>query len=104
MINSKNDLVYISRSVIPGFKSKYHTDKINYNKQVCIYGFSMYELEQFHNFGKKSLLEDIEDIEILRFKELDIKIKMFKCNQGSIAVDIPTDVERVEDKMRKQFK
>ena len=33
------------------------------------------ELESFYNYGKKSKIEESEDIEILRFLELNIKIK-----------------------------
>ena len=40
-----------------------------YKKQVCIYGFTKKELEKFHGFGKKTNLEELEDIEILRFLE-----------------------------------
>ena len=77
---------------------------MKYIKQVCIYGFSNFELNKFHNFGKKSYLEELEDIEILRFKELDINIKMFKCHEGSIAVDVPSDVQKVEKKMIEKYK
>ena len=104
VINSRKELIYISRSIIPGCKSKEKLKNINYIKQVCIYGFSNSELNKFHDFGKKSYLEDLEDIEILRFKEIDIKIKMFQCHEGSIAVDIPSDVPRAEEKMIQRYK
>ena len=94
--NSENDLIYISRALIPSQKKAIKEIIIEYKKQVCIYGFSKEELNKFYNYGKKSYLEEIEDIEILRFLELNTKIKMFKCSKGSIAVDIPSDVERVE--------
>ena len=104
VINSENELIYISRSLIPGRKSIEESKNMKYFKQVCIYGFSNFELNKFNNFGKKSYLEELEDIEILRFKELDIKIKMFKCKEGSIAVDIPSDVAKVEKKMIEKYK
>ena len=55
------------------------------------------------NFGKKSYLEQIEDIEILRFLELGMKVKMVKCQDGSLAVDIPSDVKKVEKALLKQL-
>ena len=50
--------------------------------------FSKNQLDKFYKFGKKSYLEKIEDIEILRFFELNIPIKMVSVSKSSIAVDI----------------
>ena len=38
----------------------------------------------------------IEDIEILRFFEIGIPIKMVQISKSSIAVDIKTDIKKVE--------
>ena len=45
----------------------------------------------------------MEDIEILRFFDLGIKIKMIKLNSNSVAVDEIDDVKKVENilKLRK---
>ena len=91
-----NNLLYISRGLIPSQKENNLINPNFYKKQVCIYGFTKKELEKFHGFGKKTKLEELEDIEILRFLELGLKVKMFKCKEGSLAVDIPSDVEKVE--------
>ena len=91
-----NNLLYISRAIIPSHKESKLINHNYYKKQVCIYGFTKKELEKFHGFGKKTNLEELEDIEILRFLELGLKVKMFKCKEGSLAVDIPADVEKVE--------
>ena len=94
-INHASDLVYMSRSPIPGNKDS--KIKIKYFKQVCIYAFNKLELERFRKFGKKGNLEKIEDIEILRFFELGIPIKMVKLSKSSIAVDVKTDIKKVEN-------
>ena len=91
-----NNLLYITRGVIPSQKESKLINPNYYKKQVCIYGFTKKELEKFYGFGKKTNLEELEDIEILRFLELGMKVKMFKCKEGSLAVDIPSDVEKVE--------
>jgi len=52
---------------------------------------------------KKSKLEKIEDIEILRFFELDTKIKMIKLNSNSVAVDEISDVEKAEKLIKKKL-
>lgn len=94
-----NELIYMSRSPIPGFKEEKNAPS-NYKKQVCIYAFTKEELNSFVNFGRKSALEKCEDIEILRFIELDKKICMFETTAGSLAVDRPEDVPEVEKALR----
>ena len=96
--NSKNELVYISRSLIPGSKKKIEVK--NYFKQVCIYAFNKIELNKFNSFKKKGKLEEIEDIEILRFFETNIKIKMIKLNSNSVAIDEKEDVKKAEKIIR----
>ena len=98
-----NNLLYISRGLIPSQKENNLINPHYYKKQVCIYGFTKKELEKFHGFGKKTKLEELEDIEILRFLELGLKVKMFKCKEGSLAVDIPSDVEKVEKALINQM-
>jgi len=95
--NFNNGLVYISRSGIPGTKDGY--SKKLY-KQVCIYAFTKDELDKFYQYGLKngkSPLEWTEDIEILRFVELGIKVKMVEVYGNTHAVDIPEDVNIVEE-------
>ena len=94
VLNQKSELIYISRAPIPGKKK--NSTKINYLKQVCIYAFNQYQLEKFKKFGKKSNLEKLEDIEILRFFELGIPIKMVRLSTSSIAVDVKSDIKKVE--------
>jgi 3-deoxy-manno-octulosonate cytidylyltransferase (CMP-KDO synthetase) len=87
-------MVYISRQPLPGFKDPKHTSTVYY-KQVCIYAFNREELLAFGNFGRKSKLEESEDIEIIRFLEWGKKIRLVETQSGSLAVDEPKDVEKV---------
>lgn len=98
VVNSKNELIYISRSLIPG--SKKIIRKKKYFKQVCIYAFNSNELNKFYNLHKKSEIEEMEDIEILRFFDLGVKIKMIKLNSNSVAVDEISDVKKAEKIIR----
>ena len=98
VVNSKNELIYISRSLIPG--SKKTIQKKKYFKQVCIYAFNSSELNKFYSLGKKSEIEEMEDIEILRFFDLAVKIKMIKLNSNSVAVDEISDVKKAEKIIR----
>ena len=61
-------------------------------------------MDKFFSFKRKSKLENIEDIEILRFFELDIKIKMIRLNSNSIAVDEIKDVAKAEKLIKKRLK
>jgi 3-deoxy-manno-octulosonate cytidylyltransferase (CMP-KDO synthetase) len=97
--NERNELVYMSRVALPGFKDLKCAPS-QYKKQVCIYAFTREELAVFRSFGRKSELEYSEDIEILRFLELGKVIHMVETRPGSLAVDVPEDVLKVEFALR----
>ena len=82
---------------------KKKNQNIQYHKQVCIYAFNKKQLNKFYSTKKKSETESIEDIEILRFFDLNEKIKMVKLNSNSIAVDEIRDVKKAEKILKKKF-
>jgi len=88
----ENNLLYCSRSAIPGNKNSVSEVA---KKQVCIYGFSK---EQLDNFTEtvKTPLETEEDIEIVRCLEKGMKVKMVEVDKVSYAVDYPEDIEIIE--------
>ena len=88
------DLLYMSRAAIPATK---RGDFIKAWRQVCIYSFPKSSLIQFKKYGKKSTLEKIEDIEILRFLDLGINVRMIPLSNTSVAVDTLEDVEKVNN-------
>ena len=97
VVSSSNRLMYMSRSPVPitktgGFAFGY--------KQVCIYAFSKEHLRFFMAHAEKSKVEEVEDIEILRFIESDISVQMVEEASSSIAVDIPEDVNKVISKIK----
>lgn len=92
-------LIYMSRAPIPSSKDPARVPKFSYFKQVCIYCFNKEELEKFGSTKKKSYVEDLEDIEILRFFQLGISVKMVETTGASLAIDVPADVEEVERKI-----
>lgn len=71
-----------------------------YMRQVGMYAFTRDELNRFGSMGKKSYLEATEDIEVLRFFDLDVPVHMVELSGSSLAVDVPEDVKKVEDAMR----
>ena len=94
VFNLKNDLLYMSRSSIPLTKKK---TMVKAYKQVCIYAFPKETLKKFATQSVKTPLESIEDIEILRFLEMGVPVKMIEVSNSSIAVDYPEDIKRVEN-------
>ena len=85
--------MYSSRAAIPS--SKFGISK-NPKKQVCIYAFNKEELSKFGSRKHKTPLEWSEDIEINRFLEMGMKVKMVEVDDVTHAVDFPEDVKIVE--------
>ena len=91
-------LLYMSRGPIPSNK------KFEFRggfKQICVYGFSGSHLEAFGQSGTKTPLEEVEDIEILRFLEIGFDVQMVEVKSPAIAVDIPEDIPRIEAALRR---
>jgi len=91
----KNNLLYCSRSAIPGNKN---TLSDIAKKQVCIYGFNKEQLYEFTDI-QKTPLEQQEDIEIIRCLEKGMKVKMVDVDKVSYAVDYPEDILFIEEKL-----
>lgn len=91
--NSDNIGIYLSRSAIPFPKAILD---YCYFKQVCVYGYKPEALELFSN-ANRGKLEEIEDIELLRFIEHGIAVKFVEVDSDTIAVDTPKDLERVKN-------
>lgn len=89
-------LLYMSRSPIPGNKTG---DFETSWRQICVYAYPKSALRDFVAHGKKTPLESMEDLEILRFLELGYEVRMIPLSSDSIAVDVPEDVERVKLKL-----
>ena len=65
-----------------------------------MYAFSRDELLTYGDYGRKSTLEQSEDIEIIRFLEWGQTIRMVETKPGSLAVDVPEDVINVETALK----
>ena len=84
-------LLYMSRAAIP-------TDKrLGFHKafrQVGLYAFKRSSLALYQAGARKSPLEEIEDIEILRIVEAGLHVQMVEVSPAGLAVDTPADLER----------
>ncbi len=92
-------MIYMSRLAIPGTKSL-EKRPITYWREVCIHAYNKKELKLFGEFGRKSYLERFEDIEILRFLEVGVTVRMIKIGRSSKAVDTPEDALIVERSLK----
>ncbi len=91
-VNLDGDAVFLSRAPIPFPK---RGGAARYYKQVCVYGFRRKALLAFGRLPRGAS-ELIEDIELLRFIENGIKVRMIEVKSGSMAVDTPEDLEAVK--------
>ena len=96
--DNNNNLLYASRGCVPMNKNGLDPIIVGSEayKQVCIYGFSKEQLNKFHSDNKTSL-ESVEDIEIVRFLEKGMKVKMLELDTVSYAVDYPEDIKKIEE-------
>ena len=93
VFDKKSYLLYMSRAPIPANK-KY--DFQQGWRQVCAYSFPKKDLISFSKQNKKTKFEFYEDIEILRFLELGLKVKMIKMSNKSLSVDTQNDLDKAE--------
>jgi 3-deoxy-manno-octulosonate cytidylyltransferase (CMP-KDO synthetase) len=93
-------LLYMSRAPIPTGK--------NYEfraaaRQVCIYAFPRKAILEYGRQNKKSPIEEIEDIEILRFLEMGQPVRMVDVSGSEVAIDTKEDLERAVDILNKDL-
>lgn len=84
-------LLYVSRAPIPATKT---LNFVSAFRQVGVYAFRRSALIRFTMQATKTAIEEIEDIEILRFLELGYSVKMVEVHAPGMAIDTPGDLER----------
>ena len=94
--NKDNRLLYCSRAGIPlNNKGKF----VSASRAIWIYGFNKEALDKYYMAYGNSIIEDIEDTEILRFLEIDIPVYCIDLIGDSWAVDEPKDLSEVEKRL-----
>ncbi len=91
--------LYFSRSVIP-FPRDIKSTEASYYKHLGFYGFRMEALVRFTGLPEGEL-ESIEKLEQLRALENGLKIRVVETPFDSVEVDIPEDIKKVEEILRK---
>lgn len=93
--NSKNNVMYLSRSNIP---FEFKKNKKFAHKHLSIISFKPNSLLKFAK-SKKTYHETIEDIELLRALELGMKIKSIDLKGDSFSIDVLDDFKLAKKKM-----
>lgn len=90
--DDQNNALFMSRSPIPHPKSSINFD---YYKHLGVLAYSMDALK-FFDATPKGKIEEIEDINELRFIEHGKKLKMIPVEAHTLSVDTPKDLEYVK--------
>ncbi len=94
--DKKNNVLYLSRSKIPlEFKKKTPFFK----KHLSIISFKKDALIKYSS-SKKTNLEKIEDIELLRAIEIGLKIKTIDLKGDSFSIDVYEDFIKAKEKFK----
>lgn len=97
IVNESDEMMYMSRLPIPFSNTSLVPD---FKQQIPVYGFTSKALDVFSQ-QPKTVNEKFEDIELLRFVDLGYKLKMCETFVDSIAVDVPSDVIKIEKYLEK---
>jgi 3-deoxy-manno-octulosonate cytidylyltransferase (CMP-KDO synthetase) len=97
VVNDEGEAVFFSRLPIPFPKGGGRADHF---KQVCVYAFYRKALLQFSGF-RQTRNELVEEIELLRMIDNRIPLKMIEVFRDNIAVDVPGDVKRVVQALKR---
>lgn len=92
-ISRSGDAMYFSRSVIPTLGNRAFTEG-EWFKQVCVIPFRRAALDTFASLPQGPL-EIAESIDMLRFLENGIAVRMVRTHTQTHAVDTPADLELV---------
>ena len=91
VINSNNEAMYFSRSLIP-----YQCIKKNYLKHICIYAYDPMTLKKIISLPQSSL-EKYESLEQLRWLENGFKVNVKITNHDSFSIDTKEDLILAEN-------
>ncbi len=91
VLASNGDALYFSRSPIPYARA----GKPAYLLHIGLYGFTMKTLAQFTRFAPGAL-EQVEQLEQLRFLENGVPIRVVKTAYNGIGIDTPEDLAKLK--------
>lgn len=96
VVKKDKRLVYASRLPLPAGREGHQAKW----KQLGLYAFNREDLRKFTGHGRRAELEAAEDVEILRFIEIGVPVRMVVVRGSAQAVDKPEHIAIVEELMR----
>lgn len=96
VINTFSQAIYFSRSPIPFTEQ---AEFKGFYQHLGVYGYLKPVVEAFMNF-EKSQLELLEKLEQLRFLDNGVSIQAVLSRKQSLGVDVPGDVQRIEEMLK----
>jgi 3-deoxy-manno-octulosonate cytidylyltransferase (CMP-KDO synthetase) len=98
VMNKDNDALFMSRQPIPTWPQNDFA-AVQAFKQVCIMPFRIEALKNYAALDPTPL-EIAESVDMMRFLEHGVPVRMVESYFDSQAVDTPEDLDRVEELMR----
>ena len=98
VIDQAGNAMYMSREPIPTLANA-PFEEIEAFKQVCIIPFTKESLAQFQAL-EPTTAEISESVDMMRFIEHGIPVRMVETDFDSYAIDRPEDVARIEELLR----
>jgi 3-deoxy-manno-octulosonate cytidylyltransferase (CMP-KDO synthetase) len=100
VLDFDGNALYFSRAPIPWVRDREAPVHVKHMKHLGLYAFRRDALLDFPTLPVGDL-ERIEQLEQLRWMENGYKIRVAETQHDSVSVDVPDDVERVEQLLRK---
>jgi 3-deoxy-manno-octulosonate cytidylyltransferase (CMP-KDO synthetase) len=100
VLDFDDNALYFSRAPIPWVRDRKAPVHVQHMKHLGLYAFRRAALLDFPTLPLGDL-ERIEQLEQLRWMENGYKIRVAETPHDSVSVDVPEDVARVEELLRK---
>jgi len=102
VLDFDDNALYFSRAPIPWVRDRDAPVHARHLKHLGLYAFRRAALQDFPTLPLGNL-ERIEQLEQLRWMENGYKIRVAETPHDSVSVDVPEDVTRVEQLLRKSY-
>lgn len=101
VLDFDSNALYFSRAPIPWVRDRESPVHVQHMKHLGLYSFRRSALLDFPTLPLGDL-ERIEQLEQLRWMENGYKIRVAETPHDSVSVDVPEDVERIEQLLRER--
>ena len=90
VLNNKNNVMYMTRSLVPYKHIRKESEKILYKKHLSVIGFTSYSIKKYTDL-ENSYCQSIEDIELLKALENETDIVSPLSTTNTFSIDTEED-------------